>query len=82
MLRRRALVLAGALFIFAACPARAANLVAVQDGALPAPPGSAAITLLVAADQPLAVRDGAVWRYEPFAQQWTKASVEIGRAHV
>ncbi len=73
MLRLCASVLVGALLVLFAGAARAENLVAVRDGALPAPPGSAAITLLVAADQPLAVRDGTVWRYDHFAQQWTKA---------
>ena len=71
MLRSRALVLSGALL---ALSARAENLVSVREGALPAPPGTAAITCLIASDQPLAVRDGTVWRYDPPAQQWTKAS--------
>ena len=73
MLRLRASALVGALLACCVGPARGENLVSVQNGALPMPPGSAAITLLVAADRPLAVRDGVMWRYDPPAQQWTKA---------
>lgn len=54
----------------AGLPARGENLVSVRDGALPGLPGTAGIDRLVAADVPLAVRTGVVWRYDEAAGQW------------
>lgn len=70
MLNPRAWVLAGALLAGGAGLARAENLVGVETGALPAPPGSAAITRLVGSAPLLAMRDGVLWRYDDAAQRW------------
>ena len=58
-------------------PLRGENLVAVQDGVLVAPPEAAASTSLAAADTPLVVRDGAVWRYDAAGARWEDVSPRL-----
>lgn len=53
---------------------QAENLVSVQDGLLVAPPEAAAIIDLAAADEPLVVQRGAVWRLAATTGQWNNVS--------
>jgi SSS family solute:Na+ symporter len=72
MLLNRASLLACALLSIAV--GRAENLVTVQTEALLALPKGLAITCMVAADQPLVVGDGAVWRLEIARHEWTRTN--------
>lgn len=57
---------------------RAENLVTVTEGAVPAPPGTGTLEILGATDQPIAVRGGAVWKFDASTGQWNKAEFGFG----
>ena len=65
------------LWLCLLAPLRAENLVSVQDGVLVAPPAAVTSTSLAAADAPLMVRDGAVWRYNVAGARWEDVSPRL-----
>lgn len=61
---------------------RADNLVGVEAGIVPLPPGSTAVSALVATDPPLVVRDGSGWRYDAAERRWTASAAGNSAAAV
>ncbi len=73
MVMSRAGMFAGMLLGCFAAALRAENLVSVGTATLPPVPGGGPPAALVATEPPLAVRDGALWRYDADARRWADA---------